>query len=108
MTVMPLAAASWTAIVPTLPPAPRITSVWPALRPRCLSTRNAASPTEMTDAAPSHESPSGLATGWSSRACSLYPPTEAAPKTSSPIAAPAPWPAASTTPATSQPGSTGN
>ena len=62
----------------------------------------------MTAAAASQESPSGLATGRSSRACWLYPPTEAAPKTSSPTAAPASWPAASTTPATSQPGSTGN
>ena len=30
MTRMPLAVASWTAMVPTLPPAPRMTSVWPA------------------------------------------------------------------------------
>jgi hypothetical protein len=42
MTVRPRAAASCVAILPTLPPAPRISSVWPVLRPRCFSTRNAA------------------------------------------------------------------
>ena len=68
MTRMPLAVASWTAMVPTLPPAPRMTSVWPAFRPRCFSTRNAASPTVTRAAAVSQDSAAGLGTGRSSRA----------------------------------------
>ena len=71
MTRMPLAVASWTAMVPTLPPAPRMTSVWPALRPRCFSTRNAASPTVMKAAAVSQLTVLGLAIGRSSSANSL-------------------------------------
>ena len=67
MTRMPLAVASWTAMVPTLPPAPRMISVWPALRPRCFSTRNATSPTVTRAAAVSAGSAAGLGTGRSSR-----------------------------------------
>ena len=55
-------------MAPTLPPAPRISTVWPALRPRCFSTRNAASPTVTTAAADSKESAAGLGTGRSSSA----------------------------------------
>ena len=60
MTLMPRATASCAAMVPTLPPAPRISSVWPALSPRCFSARNAASPTVTTAAAVSKDSAGGL------------------------------------------------
>src|SRR5688500_13782160 len=95
--------------MPTPPVAPLTSSVWYISSPSSSSARPAVSTTVGSPAASSNDIPAGLSAQVSSTACSAAPPPTATPNTSSPISTPkTPSPTASTTPATSECGTTGS